>query len=315
MAWFSLWFPLLFQLAVPLLFVAWAAGGTFERRTRVALAVLTALYLIAIGLAGLWLVLPWWLPCFHAALAMAAAARTWRRRPTHLAAAAASSKIARSVMAASAILLVTVIVVALIARRPPGETVDLAFPLDAGTYLVANGGNHTLLNAHLGTFEDERFRAYRGQSYGVDLVRIDGMGRRARGLLPADPRAYAIYGDRISAPCDGRVIAAVDGAPDMPPPHPDRSRMAGNHVLLDCAGVWVLLGHLAPGSVAVATAQQVARGQTLGRVGNSGNTGEPHLHIHAQRPGSEAELLSGDPLPIRLDGRYLVRNDRVTPSP
>lgn len=49
----------------------------------------------------------------------------------------------------------------------------------------------------------------------------------------------------------------------------------------------------------------------MGLVGNSGNTGEPHLHIHAQRPGSAIAPLSGEPVPVRFGGRYLVRNDRV----
>ncbi len=39
--------------------------------------------------------------------------------------------------------------------------------------------------------------------------------------------------------------------------------------------------------------------------------GEPHLHIHAQRPGSTIAPLSGEPVPTRFGGRYLVRNDRV----
>lgn len=53
-------------------------------------------------------------------------------------------------------------------------------------------------------------------------------------------------------------------------------------------------------------------GGELGEAGNSGNTDEPHLHVHAQRPGRIWDLFNGDPLPIRVDGRYLVRNDRVT---
>ena len=47
----------------------------------------------------------------------------------------------------------------------------------------------------------------------------------------------------------------------------------------------------------------------IGQVGNSGNTSEPHLHIHAQRPAENDAFLSGEPLPIRLNGRFLVRND------
>jgi murein DD-endopeptidase MepM/ murein hydrolase activator NlpD len=106
-------------------------------------------------------------------------------------------------------------------------------------------------------------------------------------------------------------VIAVDGAQDMPPPLADRTHMVGNHVILGCGAVWVVLGHLQRGSVAVHAGAVVEPGQPLGRVGNSGNTGEPHLHIHAQLPGTATAPLSGEPVPVRLGGRYLVRNDRV----
>jgi murein DD-endopeptidase MepM/ murein hydrolase activator NlpD len=35
-----------------------------------------------------------------------------------------------------------------------------------------------------------------------------------------------------------------------------------------------------PGTVAVAQGDHVVRGQLLGRVGNSGNSSAPHLHLH-----------------------------------
>jgi hypothetical protein len=44
----------------------------------------------------------------------------------------------------------------------------------------------------------------------------------------------------------------------------------------------------------------------------SANSDEPHLHIHAQRPGHLWDPFIGDPLPMRVDGRYLVRNDRIS---
>ena len=49
----------------------------------------------------------------------------------------------------------------------------------------------------------------------------------------------------------------------------------------------------------------------LGAVGNSGNTGEPHLHVHAQRPGPAGAPIAGDPLPIQFDGCFPVRGDRI----
>jgi hypothetical protein len=63
--------------------------------------------------------------------------------------------------------------------------------------------------------------------------------------------------------------------------------------------------------LAVRAGDSVAVGEPLGRVGNTGNTGEPHLHIHAQRPGTQDAPLSGGPLPIRFGATYPSRNTRI----
>ena len=145
----------------------------------------------------------------------------------------------------------------------------------------------------------------------MDLVKLNAWGLRAGGLAPRDPAAYSIFGDPVSAPCSGTVVQALDGLADLSPPQIDREHMAGNHVLLECGDVWVLLGHFQEGSVRVREGDAVKVGQELGRVGNTGNTDEPHLHVHAQRAGTTEAPLGGDPLPIRLDGRYLARNARI----
>ncbi len=119
------------------------------------------------------------------------------------------------------------------------------------------------------------------------------------------------YGVPVYAPCTGLVVIAMDGLPDMPVPQMDRDHMAGNHVLLRCANADVLLGHLQPGSLRVVARDHVSAGELIAAVGNSGNTGEPHLHIHAQQAGTVPEPISGNPLPISLNGRFLVRNDRI----
>src|SRR5690606_21067659 len=147
-----------------------------------------------------------------------------------------------------------------------------------------------------------------GMRRAVDIVRIDGLGRRASGMLPRDPASYLIFGDTVYAPCPGRVVAAVDGIEDLPVPLTDRAHMAGNHVLLDCSGIWILLGHLQMGTVAVKTGDTVALGAPLGLVGNSGNTNEPHLHVHAQRPGTPEAPISGEPITVTFGGEYLWRN-------
>ena len=98
---------------------------------------------------------------------------------------------------------------------------------------------------------------------------------------------------------------------DMHPPRVDREHKAGNHVLLRCSDADVLLGHFRPSSVRVALDAHVRAGDHIALVGNSGNTGEPHLHIHAQHQGPPGAPWSGDPLPIRFGGRFLVRGEPV----
>jgi murein DD-endopeptidase MepM/ murein hydrolase activator NlpD len=50
----------------------------------------------------------------------------------------------------------------------------------------------------------------------------------------------------------------------------DPARLAGNHVIMATGGTYALYAHLAPGSVAVTSGQQVRVGEVLGRVGHSG---------------------------------------------
>jgi hypothetical protein len=65
----------------------------------------------------------------------------------------------------------------------------------------------------------------------------------------------------------------------------------------------VELAHLQRRSVRVAAGDPVTAGTPLGLVGNSGNTSEPHLHVHA-------ETDAGEGVPMTFEGRFLIRNDR-----
>ena len=62
MEWFSVWLPLVSQLVVPLSLLAWLAFARHAGKARaIAVTALVATYILAIGVAGLWLVLPGWL--------------------------------------------------------------------------------------------------------------------------------------------------------------------------------------------------------------------------------------------------------------
>lgn len=176
---------------------------------------------------------------------------------------------------------------------PAAPARDVAFPLRDGRYVVGQGGVVGLLNQHAG---------HRQQAHAADIVALDDFGFRAEGILPARLEAYAIWDAQVASPCAGTVVTASDGLPDLAPGDMDPAHPAGNHVRLDCNGVHVLLAHLRRGSVAVAAGEAVAVGDPIGRVGNSGNTTEPHLHVHAFDPDS------GDPVPLTFGGRAPLRN-------
>lgn len=306
-------FLLLIQVVAPLLLLLALAVRARSRATKALQAVAVFAYLLAVHRAGLWLELPWWTPWVYWLIYLAALAAGWRLRK------AGPSPGWRGwlfpvLWGLAAIAAGVLAVAALRARIPPEEPlIDLASALPPGRYLVVNGGSSSLTNAHLKTLHPTTARqaAHRGQSYGVDIVGLTPFGRSSEGWRPRDPGLHAIFGTAILAPCDGRVVQRLDNRPDMPVPLPDQQVMAGNHVLLQCGEVQVLLAHMRRGSVAVRQGESVRTGQRLGEVGNSGNSDAPHLHIHAQRAGSTGAPLAADPLPFRLDGRYLVRGDRL----
>ncbi len=277
----------------------------------------SAVALAAIALRGVWLLPPWCAPhAFAVTLAAVVPLALRRRRPFPSTLPVTSRGwISCACFAALGGASLPSVLAARDSRTPPATTgLELAFPLPSGRYLVVNGGSDIATNAHLLTLDAEspRLRAWRGQSLGVDLVRVDTYGLRAAGVQPADPRAYRIHGTRVLAPCDGTVIALRDGLPDMSVPKTDRAHLAGNHVLLRCNGGDVLLGHLGAGTLRVHADTTARTGDWLGNVGNSGNSDEPHLHSHAQRPGPANAPMAGEPLPILFGDRFPVRSDLIT---
>ena len=173
----------------------------------------------------------------------------------------------------------------------PPHPIALHLPLRGGTYLVAHGGSSAPSNIH---FQDAK------QRYAVDFVKLGAYGMRAHGIYPKDPRAFAIFGANVLSPCDGVVADTLDGMRDdlIDPKNP-----LGNRVSIRCGDATIVLAQLQRGSIAVKRGANVASGTVIGRVGNSGASPEPHLHVHAEREGIAAPML--------FDGQWLVRNDTV----
>jgi Peptidase family M23 len=305
------------QIILPLVLMGWLAVAPPRNSLGVLLqALVTAVSLLAIARMGIWIFPPWWIP-YGYGLLFAISLAIVLRRPKPLPRMPSSwlgwmtiiGFVAFGVFAGNEA------VRSWAGQFPPLiPAVDLAFPLRGGDYLILNGGNDIRINAHMKLLDESvpRFRAYRGGSYGVDIVKIDPFGLRAKGIVPSDLVAYQIHGEPILAPCSGKIIQSIDGLPDMQISQIDAVNRSGNHVLLRCGDVDVLLAHFRPQSLSVQSGMDVWVGDRLAEVGNSGASDEPHLHIHAQRPGSSSAPLSGDPLLMRFNGRFLIRSDRVT---
>ncbi len=121
-------------------------------------------------------------------------------------------------------------------------------------------------------------------------------GLRTTGISPADPALHAICGTQVLAPCTGTVLHTIDGVPANPVPEMNRDAMTGNSVILDCKELAVALAHFIPGSLTVTEGEVVEIGQEIAEVGNSGNSGEPHLHVRVQEGAPRDQPLSGDRL-------------------
>lgn len=294
--------------------LSWMALARAPSKTSAAImCAASALVLVGVGLAGIWLYPPFWMMALLSCAGFGVlAVRLWRNAGRSKAPDMANHML-QFVGAPVLVIIGGLLTWQGLAGRiaPTGESYDLAAPLQGDRFCVISGGASPLLNFHMETLSRGK-EAYRGQSYGVDFIAVSPLGwrtRDAQALAPAprDPSDYRIFGAEVRAPCAGEVVAAGDGMADQLAGVADLSRMAGNHVVLRCEGHDVLLAHLKQGSVAVTVGQRVAVGHRLGEVGNTGATDEPHLHLSVQRAADPQPDFGGAPVHVRFDGRFLAR--------
>lgn len=118
-----------------------------------------------------------------------------------------------------------------------------------------------------------------------------------------DIRVRDIAEMRIGVPvlamADGRVTGIRNSAPEkLVETRADRRAVAGkecgNGLAIDHGGGWVTqLCHLAHGSVRVKRGDRVKRGQPVGRIGLSGFTAFPHVHVSVRKDGDVVDPMTG----------------------
>jgi len=165
---------------------------------------------------------------------------------------------------------------ATVSRRGP---VVISPPLRGGRWAAAGGP----AGPHRRALQAVNGQLRLGQRFAVDFVaRLDAEGRTHVGD-PDQNASYFNYGQPVLAVGDGKVVEAVDRLPDQIPNAAVPVSLAdagGNEVILKLdRGVFAGYGHLKPGSVRVKRGQRVRAGRVLGKLGNSGQSTGPHLHL------------------------------------
>ena len=173
-----------------------------------------------------------------------------------------------------------------------------------------------------------------------DFVRYDADRRalhrssRWRNYLGSIPSSeFFAWGEPVLAPIDGRVIRVGSDWPDHEStsiwatigiwynatfrfrPQAVQGRIdirpnAGNFVMLESEqGYIVFLAHLMRGSILVTEGRTVECGEVIARVGDSGNSTMPHLHVNVFDQMDDP--LAAQVLPCTFEAYRTLRADGV----
>ncbi|MDY0406827.1 M23 family metallopeptidase [Virgibacillus sp. 179-BFC.A HS] len=119
----------------------------------------------------------------------------------------------------------------------------------------------------------------------------------------AKNESYHIFNTDVIAPADGKVIKVENQIKDNEPVGKmNEKHPAGNYVIIDHGNLgYSMLAHFKNKSIQVKPGDLVKIGDALGKVGNSGNSGEPHIHFQA---GDSPDLEKMKSIRMQFDKDY-----------
>ena len=175
------------------------------------------------------------------------------------------------------------------------QVLVLGEPIKGGRWINLNGCCDFANSAHRRVVRSVDGEEFFPERYSIDIMEVD----ESNNLFVGDPNlneSWLGYGTELIAVADGVVSRVVKGVPDNKPgespPFPiSLSDGAGNIVILYIGnGTYVLYAHLIPGSNDhLEVGDFVMKGDMVGLLGNTGQSGAPHLHFQVMDGNSIAQ--------------------------
>ncbi len=192
-------------------------------------------------------------------------------------------------------------------RTSAASPIVIGPPLTGDDWVAANAC--CVVTSHRGAVMGVAGRMNGSERFAIDWLRVDPAknpitSHTGDGTRNAD---YLAYDAPLLAVADGTIVAVVsderEATPQVVTPDQAFEQLGGNLIIIDIGdGNFAFYAHMIPGSASVKVGDKVTRGQVIGRLGNSGNTTEAHLHFHVSRGPVP---LSSDNVPYEID-RFTV---------
>lgn len=155
-------------------------------------------------------------------------------------------------------------------------------PLRGGKWLATGGYNGKL--GHRRALFPISNRFVGAQRFAIDWLRMDEKNYSHNGDKTKNDTSLS-YAQPILAIADGTVYGVTDKFSEQVKFTVKGDDIwkfpAGNSITLDLGnGRYAMYAHLKPGSIKVKAGDKVKKGDVIANLGNSGNSSEPHLHMH-----------------------------------
>jgi hypothetical protein len=172
------------------------------------------------------------------------------------------------------------------------ETEGIECPVE-GTWLIGNGA---FARTHAGR-------------HAYDLMRFDRAFHAHLGSDDTVNERYHAWEEPVLSPIAGIAVVVEAGHADQRPTvNPMASPSNAVHIRDSCRSLRVVLGHLRERSAAIGVGARVGAGTMIARVGNSGKSGAPHLHLEAVRDSDGVQDTDGQSVPLALKDVWVGLN-------